>query len=33
MRIQREDGAECDVTCGLRCQSKKYLFNLRNEGS
>ncbi len=23
----REDGAQYDVTCGLRCQSKQYLFN------
>ncbi len=30
VRIQREDGAECDVTCRL---SKQYLFDLRNEGS
>ncbi len=30
VRIQREGGAECDVTCRV---SKQYLFNLRNEGS
>ncbi len=30
MRIQREDGAEYDMTCIL---SKQYLFDLRNEGS
>ncbi len=33
VQIQRANGVECDVTCGLRCQSKKYIFDLRNGGS
>ncbi len=33
MRIQREDGAECGMTCGLSCQNKQYLFELRNDAS
>ncbi len=39
VRIQREDGAECGVTCGLRCQNKlsiwfkKWNIIIEEEGS
>ncbi len=33
VRLHREDGVECDMTCGLRYQNKQHLFELRNDTS